>query len=193
MVRIQLKKHDRNYTEVMSALTSDERVQKALKLNRHQVSINGTRDFIDFIQGEERMGHQVSRVIFNEEDKLIGVITLKGIDRKRGIAHIGTWLGADYWGKGYNELAKEEMFKYAFETLQLNRVFAGARIANERSLAAQKKLPYVRFDVGAQFPEELEKIEQETNEKCILNVVEKDDFMNYLAKEYGQYKVKVEA
>lgn len=180
MVSITLRKHDRNYTEVISRLTSNKLVQEALGLNWQQVSINGTRDYIDFIQGEERMGHQLSRAIFNEKNELIGIITLKSIDRHAKTAHIGTWIGADYWGKGYNELAKEEMFKIAFEQLQLELVFAGAKLSNKRSIAAQRKLPYMTMDVGERYPVELSKIEEETKEKCILNVVEKQSFLIYL-------------
>ena len=180
MVSITLRKHDRNYTEVISRLTSNNLVQEALGLNWQQVSINGTRDYIEFIQGEERMGKQLSRVIFNENNELIGIITLKSIDRHAKTAHVGTWIGADYWGKGYNELAKEEIFKIAFEQLQLEYVFAGAKLSNKRSIAAQKKLPYMTMDVGDRYPAELAKIEEETKEKCILNVVEKQSFLNLL-------------
>ena len=184
MKSVTLKKHDRNYTEIMSSLISDPRVQNALGLNWQQVSINGTRDFIDYIQGEERMGKQLSRVIFNEKEEFIGVITLKSIDRENGTAHVGTWIGGDYWGLGYNELAKEAMFTLAFEELKLNRIFAGAKLTNERSIAAQKKLSYMTIDVGHQYPQELEKIEIETKEKCILNVVEKENFQQYLKSKF---------
>ena len=180
MRAVTLKKHDRKYTEVMSSLIADPRVQNALGLNWQQVSIYGTRDFIDFIQGEERIGKQLSRIILNEKEEFIGVITIKSIDQAKGVAHVGTWLGADYWGLGYNELAKEAMFTLAFEELKLNRIFAGAKLTNLRSIAAQKKLPYITMDVGDLFPEELEKIEIETKGKCILNVVEKENFQRYL-------------
>lgn len=181
MVSITLKKHDRNYTEVISSLTSNPLVQNALGLNWQQVSINGTRDYIDFIQGEERMGKQLSRVIFNEKQELIGIITLKSIDRRSKTAHIGTWIGADYWGQGYNELAKEELFKIAFLELELDLVFAGAKLSNRRSIAAQNKLPYITIDVGVKYPDDLHKIEEETGESCILNVVKRNDFLSYLA------------
>lgn len=184
MKSVTLRKHDRNYTEIMSSLISDPRVQNALGLNWQQVSINGTRDFIDYIQGEERMGKQLSRVIFNEKEEFIGVITLKSIDRAKGTAHVGTWIGGDYWGLGYNELAKEAMFTMAFEELKLNRIFAGAKLTNGRSIAAQRKLPYMTMDVGHLYPEELEKIELETKEKCVLNVVEKVDFQKYLKSKF---------
>ena len=180
MVSVSLKKHDRNYTEIISQLMSDPLIQKSLGLNWQQVSIYGTRDYIEFIQGEERMGKQLSRVIFNESNELIGIITLKAIDRQNKTAHIGTWLGAQYWGKGYNELAKLEMFKIAFEQLQLQYVFAGAKKTNTRSLVAQRKLPYLTEDVGNAFPEELLKIEAETGETCVLNVIKRDRFLNYM-------------
>ena len=180
MISVRLKKHDRNYTEVISQLMSDPLVQHSLGLNWQQVSIYGTRDYIEFIQGEERMGKQLSRVIFNEKDELIGIVTLKAIDRQNKTAHIGTWLGAAYWGKGYNELAKLEMFKIAFEELGLHYVFAGAKKTNIRSLRAQRKLPYLTEDVGNAFPEELLKIEAETGETCVLNVIKKEKFLHYL-------------
>ena len=180
MRAVTLKKHDLKYTEIMSSLIADPQVKDALGLNWQQVSINGTRDFIDFIQGEERIGKQLSRVIFNEKEEFIGVITIKSIDQAKGVAHVGTWFGAEYWGLGYNELAKEQMFKSAFEQLPIKRIFAGAKLTNLRSIAAQKKLPYMTIDVGNLYPEELEKIENETKEKCILNVVEKENFQQYL-------------
>lgn len=182
-MKVQLKKHDRNYTEIMSELLSEPPVQQALQLNWQQVSINGTRDYIDFVQGEERMGKQVSRVIFNEQNELVGVTTLKRLNFKEKTAHIGTWLGAKYWGKGYNEQSKNLILAIAFEQLELEAVFAGAKISNSRSLAAQRKLPYITNDVGHQYPEQLKIIEDETGEKCILNIIKKEDFLAYMNKE----------
>lgn len=180
MVAISLKKHDIKYTEVISRLTSDIRLQSALNLNWQQVSIYGTRDLIEHIRGEERMGNQISRVIFNESNELIGIISLKEIDFKNKKAHMGTWIGADYWGMGYNELAKIQILQIAFHELDLQIVFAGAAITNKRSLAAQRKLPYMKLDVGEKFPQELAKIEVETGSKCVLNMVLKEDFEQYL-------------
>ena len=178
---VQLKKHDRKYTEVMSSLLSDPLIQNALSLNWQQVSIYGTRDYIDFILGEERMGNQLSRVIFNENDEFVGVTTLKHLQNKNRIAHIGTWIGSKYWGKGYNEQSKEQILWIAFVQLKLELVFAGATTSNKRSVMAQNKLPYMIHDVGDQFPEHLELIEQETGEPCILNVVRKEDFLSYMS------------
>lgn len=180
MKNITLVKHNSAFAEEISNLTSDERIKNALSLSNHQVSLKGTLDYIERIQSDERLGSQYSRVIVNEEDKIIGIITLKSIDLDSKTAHIGTWIGAPYWGKGYNELAKEAILKVAFLEMDLSLVFAGAKMTNHRSIAAQKKLPYITMDVGEQYPEELAKIERETKENCILNVIEKEKFLNYL-------------
>ncbi|KGR82003.1 GNAT family N-acetyltransferase [Lysinibacillus odysseyi] len=180
MVYLKLVKHDQKYAEEMSRLTSDWRVKDALGLNEKQISLQGTQDYIDFILHEEKQFKQLSRVMLNKEDQLIGVITLKSISPYSKTAHIGTWIAAPYWGKGYNELAKKMILTIAFKEMGLKYVFAGATVDNVRSQKAQIKLPYMLIDVGAQFPDELEKIEAETHSKCILNVITRELFLEYL-------------
>ena len=179
MIEVKLVKHNQAYAEEMSRLTSDIRVKDALGLNDKQVSLEGAREYIDFILYEEEHKKQLSRVILNEEDRLIGVITLKSISPYRRTAHIGTWIGADYWGEGYNQLAKQKMLDIAFYELGLEYVFAGATVQNIRSQKAQQKLPYMLIDVGDKFPDELEKIEAETLSDCILNMVTKESYLKY--------------
>lgn len=180
MIKVELVNHHLKYAERMSQLSSDEKVKQALNLTDEQCSLKGTKSFIEFIRIQEKIGTQYSRLILNEEHELIGVITLKDIDIDRKIAHIGTWIGSSYWGKGYNELAKEAILKQAFLKLNLDYVFAGAALHNIRSQKAQAKLPYMKLHVDELFPAELQKIEHETQSKCVLNVIEKEDFLSYL-------------
>ena len=187
MIKVELVNHHLKYAERMSQLSSDEKVKQALNLTDAQCSLKGTKSFIEYIRIQEKIGTQYSRVILNEKDELIGVITLKDIDLDRKIAHIGTWIGSAYWGKGYNELAKEEILKHAFLKLKLDYVFAGAAIHNIRSQKAQEKLPYMKLHVDHLFPAELKKIEHETQSKCILNVIEKEDFLNYIESKVSSF------
>ena len=182
MIEVKLVKHDQVYAEEMSRLTSDSRVKDALGLNEKQISLEGTREYIDFILHEEKQRKQFSRVILNENDQLIGVITLKSISPYRRTAHIGTWIGAAYWGKGYNQLAKQKILDIAFDEMALEYVFAGATVQNIRSQKAQEKLPYMLINVGDKFPDELEKIEAETLSDCILNVVTKESYLKYRSR-----------
>ena len=163
----------------MSSLSSAPQVKDALGLTDDQTSLEGTIDFIEFIQVQERLGKQYSRVILDETENLIGVITLKDIDSINKTCHIGTWIGHQYWGKGYNALAKSEILYIAFTVLDLEYVFAGAKLSNIRSQKAQEKLPYIRIGVQLEFPEEHSKLESQVNSPCILNVIEREMFLNW--------------
>ena len=175
-MRVTLVKQNQQYAERMATLTMDPLVKDALGFTDEQVTLAGTKKFIQYMQKQEEMLAQLSRVILDEQQQLIGVITLKAIDLHDKTAHIGTWLGSAYWGKGYNEEVKEQMLTIAFDELKLKRVFAGATLENIRSQKAQQKLPYMILDVGHLYPAELKRIQSETNQPCILNYVTKESF-----------------
>lgn len=179
MRSITLERHRPEYTERMSLLSADPAVKDTLGLTAEQVTVEGTREYINFILAAEEKGTFYSRVIFSENSELIGVTTLKEINLPKKTTHIGSWLGKPFWGMGYNELAKVAILKTAFIDLDLDYVFAGAKKENVRSLKAQEKLPYMTLGVGQEFPLELEKLERETGTACVLNVVEKQKFLDW--------------
>ncbi|WP_081755933.1 GNAT family N-acetyltransferase [Paucisalibacillus sp. EB02] len=180
MVRkVKLIPHDKKYAKAMSALSSSRHVKDALGLSDEQTSIEGTKQFIEFIRKQEKLGKQYSRCIINDHDKLIGVITLKDIDMDNKTCHIGTWIGQPYWGQGYNESAKAEILYVAFHEFNLEYVFAGAKVSNIRSQKAQEKLPYIRLQVENEFPAEHKKLENQVKSRCMLNVIEREDFLNW--------------
>ena len=182
MRKVALVPHDKKYAKSISSLSSAPQVRESLGLTDDQTSIDGTLQFIEFVLENERLGKLYSRVILNESDELIGVITLKEIDNVKKTCHIGTWIGHPYWGKGYNELAKKDILYTAFTDFNMEYVFAGAKLTNIRSQKAQEKLPYVRIDVRSEFPDEYTKLEQQVNEPCLLNVIEKATFLDWYLK-----------
>ncbi|WP_026908425.1 GNAT family N-acetyltransferase [Paucisalibacillus globulus] len=179
MKSVKLVPHVTKFAEAMSSLTSSPHVKEALGLTDEQTSLEGTKKFIEFIGEQEEVGKQYSRCILDEQDQLIGVITLKDIDKVKSTCHIGTWIGHRFWGQGYNELAKAEILHTAFSVLNVDYVFAGAKVSNVRSQKAQEKLPYMRLDVGSEFPEEHRKLEVQVKTDCILNVIEKNEFLSW--------------
>ncbi|WP_156856665.1 GNAT family N-acetyltransferase [Oceanobacillus sp. AG] len=182
MSKVALVPHDKKYAKSLSSLSSAPQVREPLGLTDNQTSIEGTLEFIEFVLESERLGKLYSRVILNENDELIGVITLKEIDNEKKICHIGTWIGHPYWGKGYNELAKKDILYTAFTDLNMEYVFAGAKLTNIRSRKAQEKLPYVKIDAQSEFPDEYKKLVQQVNEPCLLNVIEKVAFLDWYLK-----------
>jgi RimJ/RimL family protein N-acetyltransferase len=183
MATVKLVRHNITYAEVMSRLSAAPEVKDALGLSDEQVSLEGTKGFTQFILEQEEKGKQYSRVILNEDDELIGVITLKELDHVAKTSHIGTWIGHEFWGKGYNEEAKKKILHTGFTKLGLEYVFAGAKLLNIRSQKAQEKLPYMRIDVATEFPLEHKKLEEQTSAPCVLNMIEKATFLEWYAKQ----------
>ena len=177
MIKVLLVPHNKNYAKSMSSLSSAPQVKNALGLTNDQTSLKGTIDFIEFILEQEKLGKEYSRVILNENEDMIGVITLKDINVTNKTCHIGTWIGHQYWGKGYNAFAKSEILYSAFTELDLEYVFTGAKLTNIRSQKAQEKLPYIKVGVQSEFPDEYKKLELQVNAPCILNVIEKEMFL----------------
>ncbi|MGG0703998.1 GNAT family N-acetyltransferase [Bacillus paramobilis] len=185
MQHVTLVPLDLRYANVIFKLSSDPRVKNALGIKVEK--IEDTKAFLLFAIEEERQKRSLSRMIVNEENEIIGLTTLKHINYEKKQSHIGSLLGYPYWGKGYNEAAK---FRIAFLDLQLSYVFAGAKTNNVRSLKAQEKLPYISLHVEDRFPGEHSALENEVQSSCILHVVPREKFLNWLdlQKEKEKYE-----
>lgn len=188
MKEVTLLPLDLRYANVIFELSSNPHMKNALGIKVD--SVEDTKAFILFAIGEERKKHSLSRVIVSEENEVIGLTTLKHINYEQKHSHIGSWLGYQYWGRGYNEAAKKEIFKIAFLDLQLTYVFAGAKTTNIRSLKAQEKLPYISLHAEKQFPDVHAALEKEVKSPCVLHVVSCEKFSNWLEvqNEGGKYE-----
>jgi RimJ/RimL family protein N-acetyltransferase len=75
----------------------------------------------------------------------VGCITLMvGADIARRTAEIGYWIGREYWGRGIMVEAVRATTKYAFEVLDLVRVFAVPFVTTTRSIRVLEKAGYIR-------------------------------------------------
>lgn len=174
---VTLVKHNLKYAEAIHALSSMPQVRDALGL-----PVGKVEDTINFIKREcvdEEEGKTVPRVVLDEEGQVIGVTGLMFIDNQKKSCHIGSWLGYEFWGKGYNLEAKMAILEIAFFELRLERVFAGARVVNIRSQKAQEKLPFIRIGVEKDYPQEHSWLEVKEKQPCVLNVFEREDFIRY--------------
>ena len=179
MGSVVLVPHDDVYCEEIFRLSSMPAVKDALGLP--DGNLEDTIRFSRLVRQEEKTGTRIPRVILNEQHQLVGLTDLMFIDHAKKSCHIGTWIGQEYWGQGYNEASKIAILKLAFEELGLSRVFAGARKVNIRSQKAQEKLPFISLHVEAEFPEEHEALEAKEKQPCVLHVFRKEHFEAYLA------------
>ncbi len=65
-------------------------------------------------------------------------------DVERFSAEVGYWLGEEFWGQGICTVALKAATQYAFETYDLNRLFALPFKGNVASMRVLEKAGYVR-------------------------------------------------
>lgn len=116
-------------------------------------SVKEMEEMISFLETEEQEKRVISRVIVNEHNHVVGLITLWDYCPFRREGFLATLIGETHWGKGYNQIAKELFLEEAFSLPHLERIYLLVRNYNERSIAACNKLLYAR---QADFVEELE-------------------------------------
>lgn len=135
----------------------DENVTRYLRINGADATLQDAQDFIASTADESRNLH---RAIVNDKDEYLGTISLKNIDRKKLEAEyaiamhssaIGT--GAAFWGSG-------EIFKIAFEELQLNRVYLNVLAENQRAVRFYQKLSSLGLEPEGQTMTEINGVQK---------------------------------
>lgn len=126
------------------------------------------------IEAEYR-GELISRTITNELQQPIGTISLFDIYNQSGF--LATWIGQAFFGKGYNQQAKQLFLQELFLQLNIETVFMKIRKENARSLAAITKVPYISL-ANFMYPHMYNQINS-AGETYDLLAVTKEQFLNY--------------
>ncbi len=87
----------------------------------------------------EKKREKAFAVIDKGSDGLVGVAGLHNIDQENGHAEIGYFLSPEYWGRGYATEAVSLISQYAFEWLNLRKVYARVYAPNEASRRVLEK------------------------------------------------------
>jgi len=61
---------------------------------------------------------------------LIGSVGLRDIDAEHQQAELGFWIGREWWGSGYASEAANEVVRFGFDELGLNRIYAHHMVRN---------------------------------------------------------------
>lgn len=83
-------------------------------------------------------------VVLKETSEPVGSIGLmlgknSNLDLSENEAEIGYWIGVPYWGRGLIPEATNELIRYAFEELHIERLWCGYFDGNEKSKRCQEK------------------------------------------------------
>lgn len=121
MSDIYLRPMEVSDTEKIVAWRNHDRVRRNF-IYQELFTVEGHRNWI---RTQVEPGHVVQFIICEKaDDRPVGSVYFRDIDRKNGNAEYGIFIGEDdAVGKGYGTQAAKEALSYAFETLQLKRVF----------------------------------------------------------------------
>lgn len=109
-------------------------------------------EFLSYLEGaEERNGNGSDfSGIIREDERFVGRIGLYNIDVPNRSAVIGYWIVEEAQGRGIVSRCCEELLRYAFINLQLNRIEIRCATANTSSLAIPKRLGFQREGIVRQ-------------------------------------------
>lgn len=101
-------------------------------------------DIRDWIEHHRNVQNEVLWVIVDtEKDLCIGHVGLYNIDHRVGQAEFAIMIGdASYWGQGIGLECTQFAVRYAFESLNLNRVHLSVLGYNERAISLYRKLGF---------------------------------------------------
>jgi ribosomal-protein-alanine N-acetyltransferase len=78
----------------------------------------------------------------NSDESLVGVISLRDIDREHRLAELSFWIGRPFWGQAYATEGARAVISHAFARMGLNRLQAFHMVRNEVSGKVLLKLGF---------------------------------------------------
>lgn len=84
-----------------------------------------------------------------EDDALLGCAGVT-LDRRKGQAELGYWIGRRHWGKGLGPEAAGRLARWALDELGVATVHASALMDNARSVSVLRRLGFREAGEGAQ-------------------------------------------
>ena len=125
---------------------NDAEVTRTLEVFYRPMNIQTELEFIDNIYRSEH--DVVLGIAVKATDALIGATGLHRLDFKNRHTSFGIFIGEKTeWGKGYGTEVTTLMTGYAFEILNLNRVWLHVYEYNERGIWAYEKVGFKREGV----------------------------------------------
>ncbi|GEL06247.1 GNAT family N-acetyltransferase [Rummeliibacillus stabekisii] len=136
---ICFKPLDLKDTEAIFHFASDEDVSKFIGWDRMK-DVEETEKFIELMQGREISGtHLYASIVLKTTKEIIGTAMIFNFDQEANHAEVGYVFDKKHWGKGYGTECVELMSNFAFETLQLHKLYAKVVDANISSARILEK------------------------------------------------------
>ena len=140
--KVSLRPLERSDAPELLPWVNDPAVTSTLLMHR-PVNLQAEEAFIDEMTKSET--EVVVGITLKESGKLIGAAGLNPIHFQSRQAQFGIFIGdKDEWGKGYATEATSLLTRYAFETLNLNRVWLHVTEENTAAIRAYEEVGFKR-------------------------------------------------
>jgi len=139
--KVYLRPLEREDAPLLVPWINDAEVTRTLEVFYRPMNLQTELEFIENIYKSEH--DVVLGIAVTATDALIGATGLHRLDCKNRRASFGIFIGEKAeWGKGYGTEVTTLMTGYAFETLNLNRVWLHVYEYNERGIWAYEKVGF---------------------------------------------------
>ena len=120
---------------------NDPEVTRYLEVGKRPVTREEAAAYVrQFLDGS---AGRLFAIIDQATGRHIGNVTLNRIDRRRGTANTGLMIGErSFWGRGYATEAWSLLLAYAFTTLGLGAITAGAVVGHDASIRTLRRLGF---------------------------------------------------
>lgn len=138
--RVYLRPLERTDVPLLQAWINDQDVIRNL-LNFRPMNLQGEEEFLDKVTRDPDL--IVLGIALRSDDRLIGDVALHRIQSRDRQAGFGILIGEKgEWSKGYGTEATRLIVRYAFDVLNLNRVWLHVLENNERGQRAYEKVGF---------------------------------------------------
>lgn len=138
--RLSLRPFDVADAPVVQKLAGDRSVARYTLTIPHPYPAGAAEEWIGSHAPAWAEGRAISCAMeLRSDHSLVGAIGLT-VDRENRLAELGYWVGAPYRGNGYATEAAKELVRFAFDTLELNRVMARHFGSNDASGRVMQKV-----------------------------------------------------
>jgi RimJ/RimL family protein N-acetyltransferase len=111
------------------------KIEDALKfINEGHKSFRSKKGFIFGI--DFRTGDKVSS---STSSPFVGIISIENIDKINRNAEVGYWIGKEYWNRGIATESLTLVIDYAFNKLDLHKLYASVFVQNAASIHVLEK------------------------------------------------------
>lgn len=136
---MKLRKLEEKDAPYMLEWMHDEKVNCYFRFNPRSITLQSTLEFIKESNNDKDSYHFA---IVDENDEYLGTVSLKNIDKNSLNGEYAIALRSKRQGKGTGLFATEEILAYAFNILELERVYLNVLTENKHAIHFYEKIGF---------------------------------------------------